>query len=86
MVKFSPALLVFTTLALSVFASPIEHRDIPGVEAALRQIGTDITNLDGLVNGLKAPLPMHDALVDTISLHRLDPGCSDQGIGTQNMG
>lgn len=85
MVKFSPALLVITTLALSVFASPIEHRDIIKVEDDLQRVGHDITDIDNLVAGLSGKLSLHDALVNTISLHRLGLGCSDKGIGHQSI-
>ena len=56
MVNFSSALLVFTTLAVSVFASPIEHCDIHRVKNDLRQVEHDITNFDAMVTGLSPRL------------------------------
>ncbi|KAF8672538.1 hypothetical protein AX14_005548 [Amanita brunnescens Koide BX004] len=62
MVKLSSALLVFATLAVSVFASPIEHRDVNKVKADLRQVERDITTFDAAVNGLSTPFTVGQAV------------------------
>jgi hypothetical protein len=67
MVKLSSALLVFATLAVSVFASPIEHRDVNKVKADLRQVERDITTFDAAVNGLSTPFTVGQAVVNAIS-------------------
>ena len=70
MVKFNSALLVLTTLAISVFASPIEPRDANKVKSDLKQVARDVTNLDIEVTGIGASLSLNQALVNILLIHR----------------
>ncbi|KAF8341814.1 hydrophobic surface binding protein A-domain-containing protein [Amanita rubescens] len=62
MVKFSSALLVLTTLAISAFASPIEPRDVNKVESDLKQVAHDIVSLNTAVTNVGAMLSLSQAL------------------------
>ena len=86
MVKFSSILLALTALTVSVFASPINHRNINKVKNDLRQLNHDITKLDAMVTDIGSTMSIPQALVNSISVHRLGTGRSDQGIGSQIYG
>ncbi len=70
MVKFSSALLVLTTLAISVFASPIEPRDPNKVKNDLKQVARDVMNLNAAIGNIGASLSITEAMVNIVLIHR----------------
>jgi hypothetical protein len=70
MVKFSSALLVLTTLAISAFASPVEPRDVNKVETDLKQVAHDIVSLNTAITDVGTALSLSQAFVNIILIHR----------------
>ncbi|KAF8622802.1 hypothetical protein AX15_006729 [Amanita polypyramis BW_CC] len=74
MVKLTSAFFVVASLALAVFASPIEQRDVNKVKNDLRQVAHDVSALDTTISDLGSTISIVQALGIRTSVATIEKG------------